>query len=279
MSREHHARKIDWDGGVLINGERLTHLRFADDIVLVAESIEQLQTMLNTLDRRGLAVGLKINRTKTKYMRSDGVAAGRITVGSDELEEVQDYVYLGQEVNMRRDMEKEISRRIRAGWKAFNSVKDVLKARLDKSTRAGLFNATVLPAMLYACETWATTKREEQRLTTAQRAMERAMLGLSLRDHIRNEEVRERTGVKDVIAEYKESKFRWAGHVARFTDGRWTRAVVEWYPRDRKRPLGRAPLRWDDEIRKRMGPTWTRTARSREDWKRCCGQRGRLDSH
>ena len=82
-------REMDWDGGVLINDEWLTHLRFADGIVLVSDSTEQLQTMLNTLDRRRLAVGLKINRTKTRYMRSDNGAVGRVTVGSDELEEVQ----------------------------------------------------------------------------------------------------------------------------------------------------------------------------------------------
>ena len=203
-------------------------LRFADDIVLVTENMEQLRTMLNTLFR-ARAVGLKINRTKTKYMRSDGLAAGRITFGSDELEELHEYLYPGQDLNMRLDMEKEISSRIRAGWKVFYSVKDLLKARLVKSTRAGLFKATVLRAMLYTCEMWATAKREKQRLTTAQRTMERTMLGLSLSNRIQNEEVRERAGVKDVIAEYKESTFRWAGHVTLFVmvvDSRNCRRVV-----------------------------------------------------
>ena len=160
---------------------------------------------------------------------------------------------------MRRDLTKEISRRIRSGWKAFNSVKDVLKAKLDKATRTHLFNGTVLPAMLYASETWATTKREEQRLLTSQRAMERSMLGISLRDHIRNEEIRRRSGVKDVIAEYRQAKLRWAGHVARFTE--------------RKRPLGRPPIRWEDKIRNTMGTLWRRLARSRMEWKQFCDQR------
>ncbi|KAL7868246.1 hypothetical protein SRHO_G00096300 [Serrasalmus rhombeus] len=106
-------------------------------------------------------------------MRSDGVAHSKIVVGGNELEEVESY--LGQEVNMRHDLTKEISQRIRSGWKAFNSVKDVLKAK----------------------------KKEEKRLLTTQRAMERSMLGISLRDHIRNEEIRCRNGVKDVIAELR----------------------------------------------------------------------------
>uniref|UniRef100_A0A8C9S512 ribonuclease H n=1 Tax=Scleropages formosus TaxID=113540 RepID=A0A8C9S512_SCLFO len=271
-------RDIDWKGGVNINGELLTHLRFADDIVLVAETTDLLQTMLTELDIRSSRVGLKMNRMKTKFMRSDYATRGRIVVQGDEIEEVEEYVYLGQEVNMRRDMEKEISRRIRAGWKAFNSIKDVLKGKLDKTTRANLFNGTVLPAMLYGSETWATTKREEQRLVSAQRAMERSMLGISLREHIRSETIREKSGVRDVINEYEKQKLRWAGHVARFTDNRWTRAIVEWYPRERKRPLGRPPKRWIDDIRKTFGATWMRKARSREEWEACCDQRSRFDA-
>ncbi|XP_029106244.1 actin-like [Scleropages formosus] len=62
-------RDIDWKGGVNINGELLTHLRFAEDIVLVAKTTDLLQTMLTELDIRSLRVGLKMNRMKTKFMR------------------------------------------------------------------------------------------------------------------------------------------------------------------------------------------------------------------
>lgn len=158
-----------------IDGELLTHLRFTDDIVLIAETTDQLQTMLTEHDSKSSAIGLRMNHMKTKYVRSANFPGGQMVVGGDEIEEVEKYVYLGQEVNMRRDMEKEISRRVRARWKAFNSIRDVLKGRLDKTTRANLFNGTVLPAMLYGSETWATMTREEQRLVTAQRAMQRPM--------------------------------------------------------------------------------------------------------
>ena len=160
----------------------------------------------------------------------------------------------------------------------FNGIRDVLERRLDKATRAGLFNSSVLPAMLYGSETWATTKREEQRLVTAQRAMERSMLGISLREHIRSEAIRERTGVRDVIRDSLKSEFRWAGHVARFTDNRWTRAVVEWYPRERKRPLGRPPRRWNHDFWKMDGIAWMRRALSREEWRARCDQRCRRRS-
>ncbi|VDM29517.1 unnamed protein product [Toxocara canis] len=75
---------------------------------------------------------------------------------------MKEYVYLGQMVKMDRDMQPEITRQIRAGWRAFNSIKDMLKKKMSKTLRAHLFNITVLPAMLYASEIWTTTKNEER---------------------------------------------------------------------------------------------------------------------
>ncbi|XP_014777680.1 uncharacterized protein LOC106874454 [Octopus bimaculoides] len=95
------SRDMDWNGGIRINRELLTKPRFADDITLIAERADQLQTMLNELDFRYSAVSLKINRKKTKYIWSESVSIGHQTMGSDEIEEVSSYVYFGQEVTLR----------------------------------------------------------------------------------------------------------------------------------------------------------------------------------
>ncbi|KAG6929912.1 hypothetical protein G0U57_004719, partial [Chelydra serpentina] len=128
-----------------------------------------------------------------------------------------------------------------------------LKGNIDKTTRKNIFNSAVLPAMLYGSETWALMKREEQQLLVAERAMERAMLGISLLDRIPNEIIRECSGVKDIVVESRHNKMRWAGHTARLTDNRWTAIIAEWYPREQKRPPGRPPRRWEDDIVKRFG--------------------------
>ena len=78
----------------------------------------------------------------------------------------------------------------------------------------------VLPTMTYGCETWTTTKYLEQKLRTAQHAMERSMLNITLRDKVRNSEIRNKTKVKDIIEKIKEAKWRRAGHVARRDDNR-----------------------------------------------------------
>ncbi|CAH2217048.1 jg26090 [Pararge aegeria aegeria] len=68
--------------------------------------------------------------------------------------------------------------------------------------------------------------------------MERAMLGVSLRDQIRNEEIRRRTRVTDIAQRVAKLKWQWAGHIARRTDGRSGPKVLEWRPRTGK------PVRW-----------------------------------
>ncbi|KAG6940379.1 hypothetical protein G0U57_017518, partial [Chelydra serpentina] len=118
-------------------------------------------------------------------------------------------------------MNGELSRRIRAGWCVFNSIKDVLKGKIDKTTRKNIFNSAVLPAMLYGSEMWALMKREEQRLLVAERAMEQAMLGISLLDRIPNEIIRERNSVKDIVmkADITRCDGRATQHGSRITGG------------------------------------------------------------
>ncbi|CAH2238493.1 jg5674 [Pararge aegeria aegeria] len=69
-----------------------------------------------------------------------------------------------------------------------------------------------------------------RRRRITQRAMERAMLGVSLRDQIRNEEIRRRTRVIDIAQQVAKLKWNWAGHIARRTDGRWGSKELEWRP-------------------------------------------------
>ncbi|KAI8425540.1 hypothetical protein MSG28_011366 [Choristoneura fumiferana] len=105
--------------------------------------------------------------------------------------------------------------------------------------------------MTYGSETWCFTLGLINRLRVAQRAMERAMLGVSLRDRIRNEEIRRRTRVTDIAKRISSLKWQWAGYIARRADGRWGRKVLEWRPRIGKRSVGRPPTRWTDDLAER----------------------------
>ena len=211
--------------------------------------------MLQELNARSKEVGLKINASKSKVMQSAGMPRAHIQVDGKFLEEVDSYVYLGQEINMRHDHLPEVLRRRAAGWRAFYSIADILKGATRKS-RSHLFNTTVLKAMTYGSETWSLTKAEEQKLAVAERAMERRILRVSLRDHIKNRTLRQMSGLADIVTTIRESKFRWAGHIARLADNRWTTRITEWYPRDFRRPLGRPPRRWSECLDTAVGMCW-----------------------
>ncbi|CAG9137496.1 unnamed protein product [Plutella xylostella] len=133
----------------------------------------------------------------------------------------------------------------------------VLALNVHPHTAFSCLSKCVLPVMTYGAETWCFTKGLIHKLRVAQRAMERAMLGVSLRDRIRNEEIRRRTKVTDIAKRISTLKWQWAGHVARRADDRWSTKVLEWRPRVGKRRVGRPPTRWSDDLRKFEVARWS----------------------
>lgn len=261
-------RMLKWDNkGIRINGENLNHLRFADDIVLISNNGEEVEEMLNELNQESNKLGMKINMKKTKVMYNEYATIKPVHIGTQEVEQVNDYVYLGQLVTMQNDKSDEIKRRIAAGWGVFGQYRDILKSKIPLSLKRKVYNQCIQAAMTYGCQTWAVTKRMQDRLKTTQRSMERAMIGITRRDHRTNEWVRQQTGVQDIIVRIKQLKWQWAGHVARISDDRWTKTVTEWLPIDLKRKKARPKMRWEDDIKKYIGVTWMRVARNRKDWK------------
>ncbi|KAE9420380.1 hypothetical protein Angca_009629, partial [Angiostrongylus cantonensis] len=122
----------------------------------------------------------------------------------------------------------------RAAWGAFKSIENVVKRTTNTRLHAHLFDSTVLPALTYASETWSLPKQDERSLSIIERAVVRTMLGVSrftqVRDGIRSSDLRQRSKIKDAVLYAKQSKIRWAGHVMRMNDNRWTKAASDWIP-------------------------------------------------
>ncbi|KAL0832165.1 hypothetical protein ABMA28_001622 [Loxostege sticticalis] len=191
-----------------------------------------------------------------------------VSVGDSALEVVDEYVYLGQTVQLgKSNFEKEVNRRIQLGWAAFGKLRNIFSSKIPQCLKTKVFDQCVLPVITYGTETWSLTMGIIRRLKVTQRAMERAMLGVSLRDRIRNEEIRRRTKVTDIARRIANLKWQWAGHIARRTDGRWGRKVLEWRPRTGRRSVGRPPTRWTDDLVKVAGGAWMRAAQDRVLWK------------
>ncbi len=267
---EHIFKQLNLDErGVNIDGESLTDLRFADDVALTTTSVEDMEAQLESLNRESQRIGLKMHKGKTKYM-TNYKTDSNISIEGQNIDQVDEYKYLGQNLKMKDGTHEEVLKRVKASWSCFGRHKEVLcDKKIPITWRRKIFDQCVLPTMAYGAETWTTTKALENKLRTTQRAMERAMLHISIRDKVRCEDIRKRTGVKDIIYKIKQAKWRWAGHIARRTDNRWTRRLTDWQPRTGKRRRGRQKTRWRDDLVSHLGTTWTRQARDRRNWLDC----------
>ncbi|CAH2217628.1 jg23289 [Pararge aegeria aegeria] len=97
-----------------------------------------------------------------------------------------------------KNFKKEVNRPIQLGWAAFGKLRDISSSNIPQCLKTRICEQCVLPEMTYGSETWSLTMGLIRRRRVTQQAMERAMLGVSLRDQIRNEEIRRRTRVTDI---------------------------------------------------------------------------------
>ena len=160
-------------------------------------------------------------------------------------------LYLGQHYSLKeKNQDKEIQRRIMAGWAAHAKHRDIFKSNLPVCLKRQVYNSCVLPAMTYGAETWTLTKQAQNKLAAGQTKMEGSMLNITYKDRKTNIWVRERTKVIDIINTVRKMKWSWAGHINRFKDDRWTSRVSTWRPYDKKRWHGRPAKRWRDDLDK-----------------------------
>ena len=110
-------------------------------------------------------MGLKMNIAKTKVMVVDNTP---IYVNNVLIENVQDYVYLGQHYSLKeKNQDKKIQRRIMAVWAAYAKHRDIFKSNIAICLKRQVYNSCVLPAMTYGADTWTLTKQAQNKLAAA----------------------------------------------------------------------------------------------------------------
>ena len=116
-----------------------------------------------------------------------------IYVNNTQIEKVESYIYLGLRYSTRdKKYDKEIQRRITAGWTAFAKHRDIFKGNIGTCLKRQVYNSCVLPTMTYGAETWALTTQAKNNLAAAQTKMERNLLNVTYRDRNKNMERRTR---------------------------------------------------------------------------------------
>ena len=122
-------RRLTWQTrGLKIDGDYLSHLRFADDIVICGNTTHELQQMLQELADASDNQGLKMNKSNTKVIMENDTP---IYVKNTQIENIESYIYLGQRYSTRdKNQDKEIQRIITAGWTTFAKHRDIFKGNI-----------------------------------------------------------------------------------------------------------------------------------------------------
>ena len=137
--------------GIQIPGRNINHLRYADDTTLMAESEEELKSLLMKVKEESEKAGLKLNIRKTKIMASGPITSWQID--GETVETVADFILRGSKITTDGDCSHEIKRCLLLGRKVMINLDNILKSRdITLSTKVHLVKAMVFPVVIYGCE-------------------------------------------------------------------------------------------------------------------------------
>ena len=149
--------------GIKIAGRNINNLRYADDTTLMAESEEELKSLLMKVKEESEKVGLKLNIQKTKIMASGPITSCEID--GETVETVSDFIFGGSKITADGDCSHEIKRRLLLGRKVMTNLDSIFKSRdITLPTKVRLVKAMVFPVVMYGCESWTVKKAERRRI-------------------------------------------------------------------------------------------------------------------
>lgn len=272
--------------GLTLDNMSLIRLAYADDIILISGSREQLRRMASSYCKIASRAGLQVSEDKTEYMVLSKAASDGdpLTVDSFCFKRTSTFKYLGSLLNDQNNYETEINARISGANKAYFSLQEVLKKRsLSRNFKIRIYQSMIMPVVMYGCETLTFRRTDEQKLHVFERKILRKIYG-PVRDtqtgewKIRNNhELTELYAQTDIIKRMKKRRLTWAGHVARMSKGRIPHDVFLGAVAGR-RGRGRPRSRWKDNIDRDtedMGlgaGEWWHEAHNREQWRRSVEQ-------
>ena len=169
-------------------GRNINNLRYADDTTLMAESEEELKSLLMKVKEESEKVGLKLNIQKMKIMASSPIASWQID--GEIVETVADFIFLGSRITADGDCSHEIKRRLLLGRKVVTNLDSILKSRdITLSTKVYLVKAMVFPVVIYGCESWTIKKAEHKRIDAFELWCWRRLLGVPWTARISNQPI------------------------------------------------------------------------------------------
>ena len=153
--------------GIKIARRNINNLRYADDTTFMAESKEELKSLLMKVKEEREVVGLKLSIQKIKIMASGPITSWQIN--GEKMETVTDFIFLGSKITVDSDCSQEIKRCLLLGSKAVTNLDSILKSRdTTLLTKIHLVRAIVFPVVMHGCESWTMKKAEHWRLDVSE---------------------------------------------------------------------------------------------------------------
>ena len=149
--------------GIKIAGKNISNFRYADDTILMAESEEELKSLLMKVKEESEKVGLKLNIQKIKIMASGPITSWEID--GETVETMAGSIFLGSKITADDDCSHEIKRCLLLGRKVMTNLDSIFKSRdITLPTKVRPIKAMVFPVVMYGCESWTIKKAEHQRI-------------------------------------------------------------------------------------------------------------------
>lgn len=248
------------DEGITI-GSGINTLAFADDVVIFAESLEEVGQLTKLFMEETGKVGLRVNDTKTKYIHftrnPNNIDQGPLRVDGHEFEKVNSFKYLGVVISNKNTEETEIQNRLNLANGCFYALNKLMSSKLlSQTTKIRLYKTIISPILLYGAETWKLNKKEEKKLIVFENKVLRKIYGPVFEEgewrRRHNRELRELYKEPDLVCEFKCRRVRWAGHILRREDDNHLKQVATRNPEGR-RPRGRPRRKWWNQVLADLG--------------------------
>ena len=190
---------------------------FTDDIVIYEETREEVERRLEFLKYALERREMKVSRSKTEYLCINGGNDDEtVKTENAKVPRVMEFKYLGSTVQESGGCEREVKKRVQAGWNGWRRVSGVIcDRRLPARVKGKAYSSVVRPAMVYGLETVAVTKKQVEEMEVAEMKMLRFAMGVTRKDKIRNEYIRSTVKVERLRMKMREGRLRWYGHVMR----------------------------------------------------------------
>ena len=240
-------------GGVRVGQENVVDLDFADDVALLADTWMVLVGMVMRMELVTQRFGINISAKKSEVVyvgRGSGdVRVEDVNLRGETIRQVSDFTYLGSVVTSDGKVKEDIEKRRAGARRAFGQLRRRLWKRGEISLRVKMkiFNAIVIPVLLYGASAWALTRTEENRLDSLEMGMLRSIAGVRWDDFVRNAEIRERLRQPPVSLKLRRARLKWFGHVERMGDERQVKRIMN-ATMEGRRPVGRPRTRWRDVL-------------------------------